>query len=219
MITDNFELIKNILRFDSKDDFYFLQIIQRKKDGCNVSDSCNNGYRVIKSYYIRSITDLDRRRDKIIELCRSNNARAYINLNRRNTKQVALAAAKSYIDLVREDRCNQGYRIWDHCCGITRDNNSIKYWIVDIDSKDKDKLQEVISKINLCKSKEPLRLPLIYEEFYCGMGGETRDNVKYIIPTPNGYHLLTIKFDARPLNKMYNIKKDNPTILYYDDLA
>ena len=52
MITDNFDKIGEILKFDGPNDFYFLQIIQRKKDGCDVSDSGNSGYRTIKSYYI-----------------------------------------------------------------------------------------------------------------------------------------------------------------------
>ena len=207
MITDNFDKIAEILKFDKPDDFYFLQIIQRKKDGCNVSDSSNNGYRTIKSYYISSVDDLMRRKEKIVELCQSNNARAYINLNRRNAKDVALVAAKTYIDLVRENRCHQGFRVWDHCCGITRSNKAQKYWIVDVDTKNTKELHEAVKLIDSCQSSNQH-----------GLFGEY-DNVRYIIPTPNGIHLITTPFDPRELNGKYEIKKDNPTVLYYDDLA
>lgn len=36
-MVDNFDLIKSLLKFESKDDFYYLQIIQRSKD--NLDDS------------------------------------------------------------------------------------------------------------------------------------------------------------------------------------
>ena len=32
-MVDNFKLIRNYLKFESEDDFYFLQIIKRNKDG------------------------------------------------------------------------------------------------------------------------------------------------------------------------------------------
>ena len=34
MVIDNFDQILDILEFNNSDEFYFLQIIQRKKDGC-----------------------------------------------------------------------------------------------------------------------------------------------------------------------------------------
>lgn len=206
MITDNFDQISRLLKFDTKDDFYFMQIIQRKKDGCDTRDSGNNGYRTIKSYYIRSVDDLMRRKDKIVELCKSNNARAYINLNRRNARQVALAAAKAYIDLVNEDRCDQGFKIYDHVCGVTRNSKAPRYWIVDVDTKDPVELHEAIVSVDSCRSGNPR----------CLFGGY--DNVRAVIPTPNGNHLIATGFDARELNGKFDIKKDNPTILYYAGL-
>lgn len=50
MTIDNFDLIEENLKFESNDDFYFLQVIQRKKDG-NVTGRGNNGARLIKAYY------------------------------------------------------------------------------------------------------------------------------------------------------------------------
>lgn len=70
MIVDNFD---QILEFNDPNEFYFLQIIQRKKDGC-VTDTGNNGYRTIKTYYIFSKEQLERKRAKITELCQSNHA-------------------------------------------------------------------------------------------------------------------------------------------------
>ena len=72
-IVNNFEEIGDFLEWNNPNEFYFLQIIQRKKDG-NVTDTGNNGYRTIKTYYIYSKEQLEKKKDKIIELCESNNA-------------------------------------------------------------------------------------------------------------------------------------------------
>lgn len=119
MVIDNFDQILDILEFNNSDEFYFLQIIQRKKDGC-VTDTGNNGYRTVKTYYIFSREQLEHKRAKITELCQSNHARAYITLNRRNAEEVACTAIQEYAKLIQEGNCYQGYRIWDSSCGHTR---------------------------------------------------------------------------------------------------
>ena len=219
MIVNNFELIKSLLHFDDKDDFYFCQIIQRKKDGNNVP-SANNGYRTIKTYYIRSIEDFERRIPAIIQLCEQNNARAYINPNVRNAREVALQCSKAYIDLVLENRCDQGHRIYDHCCGISPKKGVKKMWIVDVDTKDEELAADVLMSINKCKSANKIN-------------DDTYDNVVAIVPTLNGFHLITCGFDKSQLkgflterlqgeqNEKFidetcgSIKKDNPTLLYF----
>ena len=222
MIIDNFEQIKRLMKFEDKDDFYFLQIIQRKKDGCNVYDSGSNGYRRVKTYYITSIEDLEKRKDKIIELCKSNNARAYIHLNVRSAKEVALNAAKAYIDLVREDRCNQGYRIYDHVCGVTPKMGVKKKWIVDVDTKDIDKVKRLCDAICKCRSA-----------YHWNAVNDTYDNIIDKIPTPHGVHIITHRFDVGHFKSYLNenlsdiftveeikeicaVKEDNPTILYFE---
>lgn len=204
MVIDNFDQILDILEFNNSDEFYFLQIIQRKKDGC-VTDTGNNGYRTIKTYYIFSKEQLERKRDKIKELCKSNNARAYITLNRRNAEQVACTAIQEYAKLIQEGNCCRGYRIWDSSCGHTRARGYKPLWVVDVDSKNENYLNNVIDMINRCRGAEP-------------------NKVKYIIPTLHGYHLITIGFDCnqfaqelaiRNLDPI-DIQKDNPTLLYYD---
>ena len=204
MIVDNFDLIMNALEFNDPNEFYFLQIIQRKKDG-NVTDTGNNGYRTIKTYYIFSKEQLEKKRDKIKELCKSNNARAYITLNRRNAEQVACTAIQEYAKLIQEGNCYQGYRIWDSSCGHTRARGYKPLWVVDVDSKNENYLNNVIDMINKCRGAE-------------------LNKVKYIIPTLHGYHLITIGFDCnqfaqelaiRNLDSI-DIQKDNPTLLYYN---
>lgn len=223
MIVDNFDIIRGLLKFDDKDDFYFLQIIQRKKDG-NQVPSANNGYRTIKIYYIRSIEDFDRRKPAIIQLCEQNHARAYINLNVRNAKEVALTAAKAYIDLVREDRCEQGHRVYDHACGVTPKTGIKKKWIVDIDDLTPEQIDIICEKICKCRSAYPIGS--------VDLGPITFDNIIAEIPTVHGVHIITHGFDVgrfreileqttniiltkEQIKEITTVKKDNPTLLYF----
>ena len=222
MTVDNFDIIRRLLKFDDKDDFYFLQIIQRKKDG-NIVPSANNGYRTIKTYYIRSLEDFDKRKEAIIQLCEQNNARAYINLNVRNAREVALTAAKAYIDLVREDRCSQGHRIYDHVCGVTPKMGVKKKWIVDIDDLTKEQVDIICEKICKCRSAYPMENP----------NPVTFDNIIAEIPTAHGVHIITHGFDVgrfreileqttsimltkEQIKEIVTVKKDNPTLLYFE---
>ena len=184
--------------------FYFLQIIQRKKDGC-VTDTGNNGYRTVKTYYIFSREQLERKRAKITELCQSNHARAYITLNRRNAEEVACTAIQEYAKLIQEGNCYQGYRIWDSSCGHTRARGYKPLWVVDVDSKDENYLNTIIEIVNSCRGAQDIK-------------------VKHVIPTAHGYHLITIGFDTNQFAQQLairnldsiDIQKDNPTLLYFD---
>lgn len=227
MIVDNFTLIENLLKFEDKDDFYFCQIIQRKKDGNDVP-SANNGYRTIKTYYLRSLEDFHRRKPAIMMLCEQNNARAYINLNVRNAKEVAMQCSKAYIDLVIEDRAHQGHRVYDHCCGITPKKGNKKLYIVDVDTHDTDVLGVVRKAIERCRSGNRVGNDKHGELYY---------NIVTEIPTLNGVHFITHGFDKSQLKEriLYwsalhdvrmteefinevckSIKKDNPTLLYFN---
>lgn len=202
-IVDNFGLIENILEFNNQDEFYFLQIIQRKKDG-NITQIGNNGYRTIKTYYIFSKDQFLTKKEKIKELCLKNNARAYIHLNKRNAQEVALASIQQYAKLVSEGNSYQGYRVWDSTCGGNRAKGYKSLWVVDVDSKDPEYLKTIITLINECRGSE-------------------ENKIKYQIPTLHGYHLITIGFDVQQFNQKLAIKnmnpidvqKDNPTLLYY----
>lgn len=224
MTVDNFDIIKKLLKFEDKDDFYFLQIIQRKKDGNDVP-SANNGYRTIKTYYIRSLEDFDKRKLAIIQLCEQNNARAYFNLNVRNAREVALTAAKAYIDLVREDRCSQGHRVYDHICGVTPKMGVKKKWIVDIDDISPEDVEIICNIICKCRSA-----------YHWNAVNDTYDNIIAEIPTVHGHHIITHGFDVlrfrdileqttkisltkEQIKEIANVKRDNPTILYFKDIS
>ena len=72
---DNFDLVSKLMNFNSDDDFYFVEIIKRKKD--NPNDAFK--YRQFITYYwITSTSQLQSLKQEIIDVCKTNNARAYI---------------------------------------------------------------------------------------------------------------------------------------------
>src|SRR6185437_7908359 len=98
---NNIEEIKQLLHFDSKDDFYHLQIIKRKKEHPELGA---NSY-IAKTYYIYSIDKLEKSLPEIICLCNFHNARACINLNRRSFEKLSFQLLRKVTDqILNKDR-------------------------------------------------------------------------------------------------------------------
>lgn len=210
-MVDNFELIKPLLSFDKHGDFYFLQILQRKKDGCNVPNSSDNQRRLVKDYHITSTEKLDLLRDEIIASCNETGARAYIRLNKRNYRTVSMAFAE---ETLMKARTNQEFgntfnEINSVIGRYPEPGKGNKTWIVDIDNTNVDsKLVKDIKDIivNYCQ-------PFDVEKIVA------------VIPTKSGVHLITRPFNQETFYRMFSqfklsienevdIKKDNPTVLY-----
>ena len=211
-MVDNFELIKPLLSFDNKHgDFYFLQLLQRKKDGCNVPNSSDNQRRLVKDYHITSTEKLDSLRDEIIASCNETGARAYIRLNKRNYRTVSMAFAE---ETLMKARTNQEFgntfnEINSVIGRYPEPGKGNKTWIVDIDNTNVDsKLVKDIKDIivNYCQ-------PFDVEKIVA------------VIPTKSGVHLITRPFNQETFYRMFSqfklsnenevsIKKDNPTVLY-----
>ena len=91
-MVDNFELIKPLMKFENVGDFYFVEVLRRKKDG-NEDAKGNNKNRCVRDFYVYSVEGLDRIKSEAIELAKKCNARVYIRLNKRNYRTIALAFA------------------------------------------------------------------------------------------------------------------------------
>ncbi len=189
-MTNNFEQIKSLLRFDEPDHFYFLQILKRRKDNPDMKRDVS----VIDNFFIYQIEDLNKLQDKIINLCESNNARACIRLNVRDAEKIALQTLKITTDCILNKDYKGVKSAYLSACGqYASDKN--KKWIVDIDTKEDSVVTEVIEHL--------LTIPnmLIYAK----------------ISTKNGFHILVSPFNPKLFSDKYpsiDLHKDNPTILY-----
>jgi hypothetical protein len=191
---NNIELIKPLLNFSEKGDFYMLYVFKRKKDQPKGERDNHQSVRTIKTYCIESIDHLERRWDEIKQLCEMFKARAYIHVQKQNHKDVSLNMLSLLAERIRDGVSNQK-GLFDSVVGQIKTQE--KRWIVDIDTKDIQELRNVQVTINKCKPEGP--------------------KTKYLIPTKNGFHLITDKFDVLEFKKQYpkiDIQKKNPTLLY-----
>ena len=191
---DNIEIIKTLLNFSEQGEFYMLYVFKRKKDQPEGERDNHQSVRTIKTYCVESIDHLERRYDEIKQLCEMFNARAYIHVQKQNHKDVSLNMLSSLAERIRDGVSNQK-GLFDSVVGQIKTQE--KRWIVDIDTKDIQELRNVRVTINKCKPEGP--------------------KTKYVIPTKNGFHLITDKFDVLEFKKQYpeiDIQKKNPTLLY-----
>jgi hypothetical protein len=191
---DNANLIKKLLNFESEGDFYMLYVLKRKKDQSEGERDNHQSVRTIKSYCIESIEHLDKRYDEIKQLCEMFKARAYIHVQKQNHKDVSLNMMVDLAQRIQNGRHNQK-GLFDSVVGQIKTQE--KRWIVDIDTTDYHAVTELSQFITSLRPE--------------GV------KVEYVIPTKNGYHLITKRFDVMEFKKKYpdiDIQKKNPTLLY-----
>jgi hypothetical protein len=177
---DNLELIKPLLNFERKGDFYMLYVLKRKKDQPESERNNHQSVRTIKTYCVDSIEYLEKRYDEIKTLCEVFKARAYIHIQKQNHFDVGMEMIKTIIDRVQSGQSNQK-NVFDSVVGQLKTNE--KRWIVDVDVKDVGFAEEVAKSINSLRPEG--------------------DKIETAIPTKSGYHLITKKFDVLEFKKKY----------------
>jgi hypothetical protein len=197
---NNLELIKPLLNFENEGDFYMLYIFKRKKD--QTTDKANHqSVRTIKTYCVDSIEYLEKRMEEIEQLCEMFKARAYIHIQRQNHKDVSLNMMIALAEKIRNGQHNQK-NLFDSVVGQLKTHE--KRWIVDIDMKSEEAVTKISKLINSLRPEGP--------------------KIESVIPTKNGYHLITGRFDVMEFKKYMllqgdvpDIQKKNPTLLYFPE--
>jgi hypothetical protein len=197
---NNLELIKPLLNFENEGDFYMLYIFKRKKDQPEGKRDNHQSVRTIKTYCVESVEYLEKRMEEIQQLCEMFKARAYIHIQKQNHKDVSLEMMVTLAEKIRNGQHNQK-NLFDSVVGQLKTYE--KRWIVDVDSR---------GGLYLLKTKQ-----VINER--CRPEG---DKIHAVIPTKNGYHLITSRFDVMEFNRLMSvegevpdIQRKNPTLLYY----
>jgi len=191
---DNLEIIKSILNFQKRGDFYMLYVFKRKKDQPEGERDNHQSVRTIKTYCIESIDHLERRYDEIRQICEMFKARAYIHVQKQNHFDVSLNMMVALAQRIQDGNVNQK-GLFDSVVGQIKTQE--KLWIIDIDTRNLQELRNIQVTINQCKPEGP--------------------KTKYIVPTKNGWHLITDRFDVLEFSKKHpevDIQKKNPTLLY-----
>jgi hypothetical protein len=195
---NNLDIIKPLLNFSDKGDFYMLYVFKRKKDQPEGERDNHQSVRTIKTYCIESIEHLESRYDEIIQLCEMFKARAYIHVQKQNHFDVSLSMMVDLAQRIQNGQHNQK-GLFDSVVGQIKTQE--KRWIVDIDTLDASVISSVMLSISLCNPIE-------------------EDKIITMIPTKNGVHLITKRFDVMQFKKQFpdmDIQKKNPTLLYLPD--
>ena len=191
---DNFEQIKQYLTFDSSDDFYYLQIIQRRKENPELK---TNNY-MVKSYTITSADYLDMKKKEIVTLCELHNARAYINLNKRSFEKCAYHSMKKLTDVILAKSFGSAKKVFDSVASAHSADKE-KKWLIDVDDMEFPSPLMMAHIEHNCKPYDP-------------------DKIIGVIKTLNGCHLITKPFNIVQFREKYpdvEVKKNSPTLLYY----
>ena len=188
-MVNNIEIIRNKLKFDKFGEFYYISIIQRSKDGILVKGSHDNSRR-IRTFYVFSLDEFDRVIPFITEICDKLGARAYIEMNRKNIFKCQLECIKRLLEVI-EHQTLKSRTIMDSVVAAAPSRD--KLWLIDIDAP--EALEEVVNYI------------------------EKKNATYYIIPSVNGKHIITSRFDPREWYfENAEIKRNAFTLLYYNDI-
>lgn len=212
IVLDNFDNIIPLLDFSLPNTMYFIQVLQRRKD----NPGLKTDVRTINNYYIYELADLIKLKTNIAEDCIKYNARAYINLNRLNSVDIALNTVKVIAELMLKGQFKQIKNAYTKSCGSYHseedevgegskktfgyNSEPNKKWVVDIDTKVEAIIEEIISFIES-----------LYKEAKSG------NKILARIPTKNGVHLICEGFHLDKFSKKYGgitVGKNSPTILF-----
>lgn len=198
---DNFDQIAELLHFPSSDNFYFVQVLQRKKDHAGVRiGGSNNNSRLIKSYHINSKEKLFVFKEEMVRLAEVFNARVGINLNPRSFEKTAFQLLEKVAHQMQNKNFYDVRKAYDSVCGNYHAEMD-KRWIIDIDTKDMDevnRIQNLINELhNAIKNRDYATLALI--------------------ETKSGYHIISNPFNLEAFHQEcpnIEVHKNNPTLLY-----
>lgn len=205
MIVDNFNLFKKILNLHNDDEFYFVQILIRGKDG-HTEQGINgsNKKRLIKFYTIKSAEHLAKVENEIKAICNAINGRAYIHPTKRSFNAISKECLRITTEMFLSENVIGLQEAYSTACGKFYIKSDKKF-IIDLDDENvsQEKIKEVINYITY--DCEPLN-----QNKFC-----------YCVPTAHGIHLITNPFNTAKFSQHFSgidVHKNNPTLLYFNCL-
>lgn len=197
---NNFELLRDIFNNMNENDVISVMLLKRKKD-FTTDKSNHQSARLIRTYSFSNLDYFNEKEKEIIELCEFFKCRAYIDVRKKNNKIIALDMLKQIADQLKNEQydCSNVYHSILSSC-----SSKDKVWIVDLDSKDDELYDKIITKIG--------------EISEYGNNGK----VLYKVPTRQGFNILTTPFRMDVFVKWkeennidVDVHKHGTALLYY----
>ena len=211
---DNFDAIKEHLKFEKPGDIYVVHVMFRVKDLRNeVEKACYLSHeetqRLIKTYYIDSFEYFDKKRPAMIDLANQNKARVYFTMTRKNRLTCNRVILKKLVDEVDNPNVRYDHLIRSAVCGCHI--SDYKWWTLDIDNDTEVTIGD--DHINLVN----IRGTLTEEIAKLVDGTKTRSGSEiFEVPTKNGFHIMTPPFNRSKMPWLGdNLKADAMTLAYF----
>lgn len=193
---NNFEIISSLLDFPRDKSFYFMQVLKRRKENPELKSNSV----VINNYYLYEKGDLEKLRERIVEDCVKNNARAYINVNTLDLEKIAMFAMQKTVELVIKGDFKAVKNAYASTCGSHHSEEN-KRWVIDIDTFDRQFIDKVRGEIEVLQAEIKGNQYKILAE----------------VPTVNGKHLVCNPFRLDKFKQKFSeveVKKNSPTLLF-----
>lgn len=249
-MVDNFDKIREYMERQLPDwkegDCYYVQLLRRQSDDPMTDGQKDPKYhgnmhsRSIKDYLVKSIEHLNELEDDIKLLCKTFNVRAYVRLNKRNYKQIAMQMMKQIAEqAVSGDSFSSPFKVVSSAAGLSNCAGKNKTWLLDIDKEYVEHRQEIINMILECEPYKSRIAECV--ETWCGLHDEVDaleiDSWKkaivsnmivkefFVLPTKNGEHVVCKPFNIKQFEELWNkssmkdmkifdLHKDNPVLLF-----
>ena len=223
MTIDNFNAIREHLKFEKPGDIYVVHVMFRVKDLRNDADkqmylSHEETQRLIKTYYVDSLEYFDRKRPAMIDLANQNKARVYFTMTRKNRLTCNRIIAKKIIDEIDNPEVRYDHLIRSAVCGCHI--SDYKWWTLDVDND--TEIKRVYLSENLAIMDKKYKLVDIKDDIIAEMKKlvdetKTRSGSEiFEVPTKNGFHIMTPPFNRSEMPWLGdNLKADAMTLAYF----
>lgn len=189
MEIDNIKQLLPFITPVSSDDYYFLQILKRKKENPEIGSNSV----VIRNYYIKSQEHLLKIYEDVKAICRATNSRAMLQLNKRSFENTAYKTLENIANcMMNKDFINIGNQ-YDRAVGQTNADKD-KKWIIDVDVKDEGFVNDIL---NFIEFLEP-----------------AGNKFLALVPSKAGFHIISKPFNMQKFAIVYpelDVQKNNPS--------
>lgn len=193
MEINNIEHLLPFIDPQSPDDFYFLQILKRKKENPEIGSNSI----VISEYFIRDKEHLLKVYPDVMAICRATNSRAMLQLNKRSFRTVGFKTLENISGCFMNEDFRAIGKQYSRAMGQTNADSNNKKWIIDIDVDDTNFVDEVTL-------------------FISGLQPEGLKQLAFI-KSKSGWHIISKPFNMKDFADKYpdiDVQKNNPTNLF-----
>lgn len=218
-MVNNFEQIRSLLKFENEGDCYYVQLLRRQSDDPHTDGMADPRYhgnmhsRSVKDFLIPSLEYYDKVKEDIIAMCKLFNVRAYIRLNKRTYKNIALEMLKHIASQCASgETFNSPYSLVASAAGQVCSAGEGKTWIVDLDEEYLPYQEDMFRMMFECepyvRNIQTAAKTFVNTSYDCDaslkIALEAERNNTPVIPTKHGRHIISKPFNTQTMTNKWN---------------